>query len=1231
MERAAALSTQALAFGLLAGILAVGATAAAAVQDFADGYSTATDLYEQGAYGEAYETLKAAMEFPKSPDEAEDARDLLEEVVEELEEQFEREVAAREEAAEEADEIEAARREFAADLEQRLARADQLSRRAAEEDDPELRVEAIETRLEADADRVAYVARRAMDFYEQGEYEQAKDVLQRVAKFISDQQEKEPEVRVPVPDTLREQVGETLAKIDEAQKNQSVYNRILAERAKAEEQRQNQAQARAQALRLYEQGMAYYDDGQWDAAAEALRESMAINADIGPEAAQRRADALAESVEEIQSIQQARATALAQLNRGEKMLDQGKLDLAASYLKDATRRQDDLSGKDQQRLAALLRELEAAYKQETVRLAEEEEQAQETTQAQAEAQAYLQEQLRKLKVQQERARELARQQVLLAEAAYKQVRYEEALEHVNEALKHDPQNQRAQDLRQEIEAILEPREFPDRIWTEKTFEQRSAGIERARSLLREAINKGKLKLDSEAYDEAIEQFTEAQSLIAYLRPYGGIEGVEAEVEQLLANAREARQRREELIRMESRQKANQLAIEAALAVTQRERADTLALLKEAHAEFSRGKYQSCIDMCEKILERDPDSDAARELLEEATEKVRARTWKAVRELKEKNWQAERLRLKDRLTWPGGHFEYPAKPVWDQIGRRIGVELPTASAVKTPKELVLATVLDQELPAFQFEERPLDDVINFFKEILENRVDFYIDPDIMDQDVLVTLSLSNVTLRNALRAMLRNKGLNFVISSNGYIYISTEQGCLIEEAQEWNLSLRQYNIRDLLVDLDTSTGDDDDDDDDTGDDDDDDDGVGGGGDAQDIIDLIYDLTGGARTWDSVGGVGEGEGDEGGLGGFGGGAAGPGFGPQEPPLGGEEFGAFPGAEPGAGAAGLVEGNRVMIYRSGWLMVKHVDRIHKEIEKILAQLRAQTTVLVSVEARQIIVTDNFWRDFSINLFELNRDNPTQGLGNWSHTNTTTSTHVSDDSGLFDLPSAEWFFNLIPASHTTAPGGLSSSVLSITGSFLGEKDRRILISTVKDSLFSSQVSAPHIIAANTQERDVEFEQIGYFISSYEVQDGIAIPQLESYTISATDMTVRPVVSADHRYVTMSIDPEITTGTVTSIPIVVPIRGGNGEAGTSVVASIDVVEESTSNLESTIKVPDRGTVVLGGLASAVEETGEGTVPVLGNIPLIKRLFIRSSDAYSRSHTIFLVTPTIIIQEEIEP
>ena len=61
------------------------------------------------------------------------------------------------------------------------------------------------------------------------------------------------------------------------------------------------------------------------------------------------------------------------------------------------------------------------------------------------------------------------------------------------------------------------------------------------------------------------------------------------------------------------------------------------------------------------------------------------------------------------------------------------------------------------------------------------------------------------------------------------------------------------------------------------------------------------------------------------------------------------------------------RLMYLRGVWLMVNHVDRIHKKIEEILAVLRAQTHMQVQIEATFLQFTDNFMKDVGVQWSNL------------------------------------------------------------------------------------------------------------------------------------------------------------------------------------------------------------------------------------------------------------------------
>ena len=71
------------------------------------------------------------------------------------------------------------------------------------------------------------------------------------------------------------------------------------------------------------------------------------------------------------------------------------------------------------------------------------------------------------------------------------------------------------------------------------------------------------------------------------------------------------------------------------------------------------------------------------------------------------------------------------------------------------------------------------------------------------------------------------------------------------------------------------------------------------------------------------------------------------------------------------------------------------------------------------------------------------------------------------------------------------------------------------------------------------------------------------------------------------------------------------------------------SNVRTTVSVPDGGTLLIGGLGDIVtNETTEGIIPLLGEIPIIGRSFENRQHVQDQTKLIFMITPTIVVQEE---
>ena len=89
---------------------------------------------------------------------------------------------------------------------------------------------------------------------------------------------------------------------------------------------------------------------------------------------------------------------------------------------------------------------------------------------------------------------------------------------------------------------------------------------------------------------------------------------------------------------------------------------------------------------------------------------------------------------------------------------------------------------------------------------------------------------------------------------------------------------------------------------------------------------------------------------------------------------------------------------------------------------------------------------------------------------------------------------------------------------------------------------------------------------------------------------------------------------------------------------SAEIVSGSTVQLptlaqtfvNTTVNVPDGGTILLGGIKRLSEGRAERGVPMLGKIPYISRLFRNVAVGRDATSLMMMVTPRIIIQEEEE-
>ncbi|GJM24153.1 MAG: hypothetical protein DHS20C16_05680 [Phycisphaerae bacterium] len=86
--------------------------------------------------------------------------------------------------------------------------------------------------------------------------------------------------------------------------------------------------------------------------------------------------------------------------------------------------------------------------------------------------------------------------------------------------------------------------------------------------------------------------------------------------------------------------------------------------------------------------------------------------------------------------------------------------------------------------------------------------------------------------------------------------------------------------------------------------------------------------------------------------------------------------------------------------------------------------------------------------------------------------------------------------------------------------------------------------------------------------------------------------------------------------------------AGQQVFIELPIFELST--VQTTVSVPDGGTILLGGIKRLSEDSVERGVPILSKIPYVNRLFKNTGVIKDTQTLMLMVTPRIIIQEEEE-
>jgi len=369
------------------------------------------------------------------------------------------------------------------------------------------------------------------------------------------------------------------------------------------------------------------------------------------------------------------------------------------------------------------------------------------------------------------------------------------------------------------------------------------------------------------------------------------------------------------------------------------------------------------------------------------------------------------------------------------------------------------------------------------------------------------------------------------------------------------------------------------------------------------------------------------------------------------------------------------------NGLLVITNTAKNHKEITGLLSKLREIRQTQLSVEARFLLVDQNFFEQINFDLdvyFNANSSQITAARG--LDPNIIPSDLFDPatgrlrrvlDSDIYAAggsgtpqqipPGAQDRFvqNVAPPRNfspigTTSNGDLArflvpadsftgqllnqAPALGIAGQYLDDIQVDFLIKATQADQRTVTLTAPRLTFTNGQIANVVVGTQRAFVGDLDPVTGdgsVAFDPVPQTLTEGVTLLVEGVASADRRYVTMNIE--------TSIAALIRLetftqqaqaggRGGGGGGGGSqpVIGTFQLPTLQVTRVNTTVTVPDQGTIMLGGQRVTEEVELETGVPVLSKIPIINRFFTNRVQSRKDRSLLILMKPTVLVQSEEE-
>jgi len=349
---------------------------------------------------------------------------------------------------------------------------------------------------------------------------------------------------------------------------------------------------------------------------------------------------------------------------------------------------------------------------------------------------------------------------------------------------------------------------------------------------------------------------------------------------------------------------------------------------------------------------------------------------------------------------------------------------------------------------------------------------------------------------------------------------------------------------------------------------------------------------------------------------------------------------------------EGGSIEGLEPGTLVVKAPPATHKKIQNLLDGLRGAGGLQVAIETRFVTVEDNFLQEVGVDLRGLGDQSGGVGIpgkGGIAGPGGITSPITFDDlffgsagapqgigtgndAGIFYSLNSDGdirgrFENLFDVALGRAGALTALGGLSFQGTLIDDTQLSVILRAVEKSDRSTTVVAPRLTAYNGQRANVTvLNQLSY-IADFDVEIAQAAQIGDPIVQTLRDgviLDLRPVVSADRRFITMELRPTVAI-------LQRPIRTFQTTLANGPPVTIQLPELAIQRVRTTVTMPDGGTLMLGGMKFFTERRLDSSVPWLSDIPIVSFFVSRKGTYLEKSNLLVLIRARILRPEEEEP